>query len=69
MSKTIGIFSILAKLIALIVAALGMAVLTYAVLSGWASFGASEKNVRSILILLNIDLVLFLIEVEFSFSP
>ena len=47
--------------IALIVAALGMAVLTYAVLSGWASFGASEKNVRRILILLNIDLVLFLI--------
>ena len=47
--------------IALIVAALGMAALTYAVLSGWASFGTSEKNVRRILILLNIDLALFLI--------
>ena len=47
--------------IALIVAALGMAVLTYAVLSGWASFGTSEKNVRRVLILLNIDLALFLI--------
>ncbi len=47
--------------ISLIIAALGMAVLTYAVLSGWASFGASEKNVRRILILLNIDLALFLI--------
>jgi two-component system nitrogen regulation sensor histidine kinase NtrY len=47
--------------IALIVAALGMAVLTYAVLSGWASFGTNEKNVRRILILLNIDLALFLI--------
>lgn len=47
--------------IALIVAALGMAGLTYAVLSGWASFGANEKNVRRILILLNIDLALFLI--------
>ncbi|MBO39833.1 MAG: two-component sensor histidine kinase [Rhodospirillaceae bacterium] len=47
--------------IALIVAALGMAALTYAVLSGWASFGMSEMNIRRILILLNIDLVLFLI--------
>ncbi|MBK18919.1 MAG: two-component sensor histidine kinase [Rhodospirillaceae bacterium] len=47
--------------IALMIAAFGMAVLTFAVLSGWAPFGTSVKSVRRVLILLNIDLVLFLI--------
>ncbi len=47
--------------ILLMIAAFGMALLTFAVLSGWAPFGTSEKSVRRVLILLNIDLVLFLI--------
>ena len=47
--------------IVLMIAAFGMALLTYAVLSGWTPFGTSEKSVKRVLILLNIDLVLFLI--------
>ena len=47
--------------ILLMIAAFGMALLTFAVLTGWAPFGTSEKSVRRVLILLNIDLVLFLI--------
>ena len=47
--------------IVLMIAAFGMALLTYAVLSGWTPFGTSEKSVRRVLIFLNIDLVLFLL--------
>jgi two-component system, NtrC family, nitrogen regulation sensor histidine kinase NtrY len=47
--------------ILLMIAAFGMALLTFAVLTGWAPFGTSQKSVRRVLILLNIDLVLFLI--------
>ncbi len=47
--------------ILLMIAALGMAVLTYAVLSGWAQFGTSGLSVKRVLIILNIDLFLFLI--------
>ena len=46
--------------ILLMIAALGMAVLTYAVLSGWAQFGTSGLSVKRVLIILNIDLFLFL---------
>ena len=47
--------------VVLMFAAFGMALLTYAVLSGWTPFGTSEKSVRRVLIFLNIDLVLFLL--------